>query len=109
MDSASLEDLALHHQGAGREANGELDLNDELQLMQDLTCFNVYRRRHKKGRKYKEWKKDVNEWRIFWPVTEGLPCGDNYVGAGAQKPLQFGSMIEKRMFQATGLHDSVLE
>jgi len=35
-----------------------LDLNDEMQVMQDLNCFNIYRRKVKKGRKYKEWKKD---------------------------------------------------
>jgi hypothetical protein len=26
--------------------------------MQDLSCFNLYKKRVKKGRKYKEWKKD---------------------------------------------------
>lgn len=59
LDSASLEDLSMSHQGPGNGKDaGELDLNDELQLMQDLNCFNIYRRRVKKGRKYKEWKKD---------------------------------------------------
>lgn len=27
-------------------------------MMQDLCCFNIFRKRVKKGRKYKEWKKD---------------------------------------------------
>ena len=57
LDSASLEDLSISH-GQGKENNGELDLNDELQLKQDIYCFNIYRKRIKKGRKYKEWKKD---------------------------------------------------
>lgn len=35
-----------------------MDLNDELQNLQDVTCYSVYRKRCKKGRKYKEWKKD---------------------------------------------------
>ena len=26
--------------------------------MQDLSCFNIFKKRVKKGRKYKEWKKD---------------------------------------------------
>ena len=43
--------------GASKE-NGDIDLNDELQQMQDLSCFNLYKKRVKKGRKYKEWKKD---------------------------------------------------
>lgn len=47
----------MSHPGANKE-NGELDLNDELQGMQDFNCFNIFRRKVKKGRKYKEWKKD---------------------------------------------------
>ena len=42
-----------HERGAG-----EIDLNDELQIMQDITCFKIYKRRLKKNRRYKEWKKD---------------------------------------------------
>ena len=38
--------------------NAELDLNDELQAMQDSSCFSIYRKRCKKGRKYKEWRQD---------------------------------------------------
>mgnify|MGYP003337255482 CR=1 FL=1 len=58
LDSASLEDLSAPFHGSNKENNGELDLNDELQLKQELNCFNIYRKRVKKGRKYKEWKKD---------------------------------------------------
>ena len=57
LESASLEDLQTNNVGASKE-NGDIDINDELQLMQDLSCFNLYKKRVKKGRKYKEWKKD---------------------------------------------------
>ena len=35
-----------------------MDLNDELQRLHDFSCFNLFKKRVKKGRKYKEWKKD---------------------------------------------------
>ena len=35
-----------------------MDLNDEMQHLHDLSCFNIFKKRVKKGRKYKEWKKD---------------------------------------------------
>lgn len=38
---------------------GEFDLNDQLQSMQDVSCFNMFKKRHKKGKKYHEWKKDM--------------------------------------------------
>jgi len=38
--------------------DGDLDLNDELQNMQDISCFNLFKKKTKKGRKYKEWKVD---------------------------------------------------
>lgn len=52
-----MEDLQNHHFGTGKE-NAEMDLNDELQHLHDLSCFNLFKKRVKKGRKYKEWKKD---------------------------------------------------
>jgi hypothetical protein len=37
---------------------GEMDLNDELQSMQDLSAFNLFKKRQKKGKKHNEWRKD---------------------------------------------------
>ena len=36
----------------------DFDLNDELQNMQDLACWNFFKKKSRKGRKYKEWKID---------------------------------------------------
>lgn len=67
VNCASLEDLNLFAMSQGNpyqpisssnKENAEMDLNDELQALQDVTCYSVYRKRCKKGRKYKEWKKD---------------------------------------------------
>ena len=66
VNCASLEDLNLlamsqgnpYQPSTSNKENAEMDLNDELQALQDVTCFSVYRKRCKKGRKYKEWKKD---------------------------------------------------
>jgi hypothetical protein len=38
---------------------GELDLNDEMLKLQDITCFNLFKRKLKKMKKNKEWKIDV--------------------------------------------------
>jgi hypothetical protein len=35
---------------------GEFDLNDELQMMQEYSCYNIYKKRCKKAKKYKEWR-----------------------------------------------------
>ena len=67
VNCASLEDLNLFAMSQGNpyqqvsssnKENADMDLNDELQVLQDVTCYSVYRKRCKKGRKYKEWKKD---------------------------------------------------
>ncbi len=58
IDSDNVEDIQLIPTGHHKE-NGELDLLDELQNMQDLTCYNLFRKKFKKGRKYREWKVDV--------------------------------------------------
>lgn len=65
MNCASVEDLNVAAMNAGNpynhpnnKENAELDLNDELQALQDASCFSIYRKRCKKGRKYKEWRKD---------------------------------------------------
>ena len=41
-----------------KEKDGEFDLNDELQNIQELSSYNLFKKRTKKGRKYKEWKMD---------------------------------------------------
>ena len=60
LDCASLEDIHRYNLRDNHERGnaGEIDLNDELQIMQDITCFKIYKRRLKKNRRYKEWKKD---------------------------------------------------
>ena len=42
---------------AGKES--EIDLNDELQSMQDASCFNMFKRKQKKVLRYKEWRVDA--------------------------------------------------
>lgn len=39
--------------------NGDLDLNDEMQLLQEKECLSLYQKRTKRSRKYKEWKVDL--------------------------------------------------
>lgn len=65
VNCASVDDLSLIAMDKGsnpythsNKENAELDLNDELQNMQDALCFSMFRKRCKKGRKYKEWRKD---------------------------------------------------
>ena len=41
-----------------QDEKAEIDFNDELMSMQDMICYNLYKRKGKKARKYKEWKKD---------------------------------------------------
>jgi hypothetical protein len=55
ISSESWEDLKVKDYKDG----GELDLNDELQTMNDISCFSLFKKRCKKGRKYKEWKVDA--------------------------------------------------
>ena len=55
VSSESWEDLKVKDYKDG----GELDLNDELQTMNDISCFSLFKKRCKKGRKYKEWKVDA--------------------------------------------------
>ena len=42
-----------------REPGDPHDINDEFFSMQELSAFNLFRRKAKKGRKYKEWKIDM--------------------------------------------------
>ena len=64
VNCASVDDLSLAAINNGNpythsnKENAEIDLNDELQNMQDALCFNMFRKRCKKGRKYKEWRRD---------------------------------------------------
>lgn len=41
------------------QKDGEFDINDVLQSMQDVSCYNLFKKRHKKCRKYTEWRKDM--------------------------------------------------
>ena len=41
------------------QKDGEFDMNDQLQAMQDTSCYNLFKKRHKKCKKYNEWKKDM--------------------------------------------------
>jgi hypothetical protein len=60
MTCDSWEDLSrLPFATVGTKETGELDLNDELQSMHDVTCYNIFKKRCKKGRKYKEWRTDA--------------------------------------------------
>ena len=52
----SLEELRLP---PTKEKDADFDLNDELQNMQDIACYSIYKKRSKKGRRYKEWKTDA--------------------------------------------------
>lgn len=58
IDSDDPDDISLIPTGKYKET-GELDLNDELQNIQDLTCYNLYKRKLKRGRKTKEWREDI--------------------------------------------------
>ena len=61
---ASLEDLNLFAMSQGNpykpadKENTEMDLNDELQTMQDMVCFNIFKRKCKTKKRYKEQRKD---------------------------------------------------
>lgn len=61
MSCESWEDLSRQPAAFGKDTKdgGEFDLNDELQTMNDLSCFSIYKKRCKKGRKYKEWRIDA--------------------------------------------------
>ena len=60
----SLEDLSILQQNSlfsynwKQDEKAEIDFNDELLSMQDMICYNLFKRKGKKARKYKEWKKD---------------------------------------------------
>ena len=58
IDSDNLDDIQLVPTGQ-HKVTGELDLLDELQNMQDFTCYNIFKKKFKKSRKYREWKVDV--------------------------------------------------
>ena len=58
MSCESWEDLSRIQQKEYKDG-GELDINDELQTMNDISCFSIFKKRCKKGRKYKEWKVDA--------------------------------------------------
>jgi hypothetical protein len=58
MSSESWEDLPKLHPKDYKDG-GELDLNDEIQTMNDIACFSIFKKRCKKGRKHKEWKVDA--------------------------------------------------
>ena len=60
----SLEDLSILQQNSlfsynwKQDEKAEIDFNDELLSMQDMICYNLFKRKGKKARKYKDWKKD---------------------------------------------------
>ena len=60
----SLEDLSILQQNSlfsynwKQDEKAEIDFNDELLSMQDMISYNLFKRKGKKARKYKEWKKD---------------------------------------------------
>ena len=43
----------------GKENKEEFDLNDEIFYMQDRSCYDLFKIKSKKGRRYKEWKTDL--------------------------------------------------
>ena len=50
------DDLAMPYTYPKME--GDLDLNDEMLNFQDMCCYNLFRKKQRKCRKYKEWRKD---------------------------------------------------
>jgi hypothetical protein len=56
LESDSWEDLPTI---SGKDNKEDFDLNDEMFYMQDMSCYNIFKVKSKKGRKYREWKTDV--------------------------------------------------
>ena len=57
-DHEELDDMLIRPIGH-REPGDPLDINDELFSMQEQSAFNLFKKRTKKSRKYKEWKVDM--------------------------------------------------
>jgi len=57
-DDEDLDDMLIRPIGH-REPGDPLDINDEFFSMQEQSAFNIFKRKAKKGRKYKEWRTDM--------------------------------------------------